>query len=102
MVNYQEARAKPTNKQLYKLKSAAKKKTKQSKKKTETILKLNKKKFGNEELSHELIARETTKKRNAFANNMSTDIKFSKAQISKKIQSGGSFRSWSANLGKND
>ena len=31
---------------------------------------------------------------------MSTDIKFSKAQISKKSQSGGSFCSWSANLGK--
>ena len=31
---------------------------------------------------------------------MSTDIKLSKAQISKIIQSGGSFRSWLANLGK--
>ena len=32
---------------------------------------------------------------------MSTDIKLSKAQISKIIQSGGSFASWLANSGKN-
>ena len=38
--------------------------------------------------------------RNAFANNMSTDIKLSKAQISKTIQSGGSFGSWLADFGK--
>ena len=31
-------------------------------------------------------------------NNMSTDMKLSKAQISKIIQSGGSFGSWLANL----
>ena len=31
---------------------------------------------------------------------MSTDIKFSKAQISKIIQSGGSFESWLDNLGR--
>ena len=31
---------------------------------------------------------------------MSTDIKLSKIQISKIIQSGGSFESWLANLGK--
>ena len=38
-----------------------------------------------------LIIRKTTRIRNAFANDMSTDIKLSKAQISKIIQSGGSF-----------
>ena len=38
--------------------------------------------------------------RNTFANNISTDIKLSNAQISKIIQSGGSFGSWLANLGK--
>ena len=38
--------------------------------------------------------------RNAFANNMSTDIKLSKAQMSKTIQSGGSFGSWLGSLGK--
>ena len=44
--------------------------------------------------------RQTTKRRNAFAKNMSTDIKLSKAQISKIIQSGGPFGSWLGNLGK--
>ena len=42
MANYQEARFKLTNTQLSKLKSAAKKKT-------GTILKLNKENFGDEE-----------------------------------------------------
>ena len=36
-----------------------------------------------------LATRQRTKLRNAFDNNMSTDIKLSKAQISKIIQSGG-------------
>ena len=51
-------------------------------------------------MPHELCltTRQTTKIRNAFAKNMSTDIKLSKAQISKMIQSGGSFGSWLANL----
>ena len=42
---------------------------------------------------HELILakREWTKTRNIVAINMSTDIKFSKAQVSKITQSGGSF-----------
>ena len=42
-------------------------------------------------LPHELLltARQTTKLRNAIENNMSTDIKLPKAQISKIIQSGG-------------
>ena len=38
--------------------------------------------------------------RNTIANNISTDIKLSNAQISKIIQSGGSLGSWLANLGK--
>ena len=33
-----------------------------------------------------------------FANNVSTDVKISKVQISKIIQSGGSFDSWLGNL----
>ena len=95
MTNYQEVRVKVTNTQLNKLKSAAKNKT-------GTILRLNKKNFEDEELPHELFltARQTTKIRNAFANNVSTDIKLSKAQISKIIQSSGSFGSWLGNLGK--
>ena len=41
-------------------------------------------------MPHELLftARQKTKVRNAFNNNVSTDLKFSKAQISKIIQSG--------------
>ena len=80
MANYQEAKVKLTNTQLNKLKSAAKNKT-------GTILKINKKNFEDEELRHELFltTKQTTKTRNAFANNMSRDIKLSKAQISKII-----------------
>ena len=47
-----------------------------------------------------LTTRQTTKIRNVFANNMSTDIKLRKAQIAKIIQSDGSFGSWLGNLGK--
>ena len=95
MANYQEKRVKLTNTHLNKLKSSARNKT-------GTILRLNKKSFEDEELPDELFltTRQTTKIRNAFANNMSTDIKLSKAQISKIIQSGGSFGSWLGNLGK--
>ena len=52
-------------------------------------------------MSHELFLtpKQTTKIRNAFAKNMSTDIKLSKAQISKLIQAGRSFGSWLGNLG---
>ena len=88
-------KAKLTNKQLNTLKSAAKNKT-------GIMLRINKKNFEDEELPHELFAtaRQTTKIKNTFANNMSTDIKLSKAQIPKIIQSGGSFGSWLANIGK--
>ena len=47
-----------------------------------------------------LITRQTTKIRNGFANNMSTNIKLSKAQLSKIIQSTGILGSWLCNLGK--
>ena len=47
-----------------------------------------------------LTTRHTTNIRNAFANNASTDIKLSKFEISKIIQSGGSFGSRLSNLGK--
>ena len=95
MVNYLEVGAKLTNTQLNKLKSAAKNKT-------ETTLRLNKKSFEDEELPHQLFLakRKTTKIRNTIANNKSTDTKLSKAQISKIIQSDGSFGSWLGNLGK--
>ena len=83
MANYHEARVKLTKTQLNKLKSAAKNKT-------GTIFRLDKKNFEDEKWPHELFrtTRQTTKIRNAFANNMSTNLKLSKAQISKIIQSG--------------
>ena len=95
MATYQEARGKLTNTQLNKWKYVAKNKTRK-------ILRLNKKNFEDEELPYELFLteRQTTKIRNAFDNNMLTDIKLSKAQISEVIQSGGSFGSWLADLGK--
>ena len=76
-------RVRLTNTQLNKLKSAA-------------ILRLTKEHFEDEELPHELFltTRQTNKIINSFANNMSTDIKLSKTQISKIIQLGGSFGSW--------
>ena len=82
MASYLEVRVKLTNTQLNKLKSAAKNKI-------GTILRIKKqKKFQDEELPHELFptTRQTTKIRNAFANNMPTVIKLSKAQICKIIQ----------------
>ena len=56
-----------------------------------TTLRMNLKMSNGNDLSHELLLteRQKTKLRNAFNNNMSTDIKLSKAQITKIIQSGG-------------
>ena len=95
MTNCQEARVKLTNTQWNKLKFAAKNKT-------GTILKLNKKNFGNEELPHDLFLtwRQTTEARHVFVNNISTDIKLNKAQISKINQLGGSLDSYLGSLGK--
>ena len=58
--------------------------------------------INNEELLHELFltTRQSTKIRNFFANNMSTDIKLSEAQISKIIQSGQFLGKTLGNLGK--
>ena len=80
MTNYQEVRVKLRNAQVNKSKSAANNKT-------GTILRLNKKNLEDKELQHELFltTRQTTKIKNAFANNMSRYIKLSKAQISKII-----------------
>ena len=54
--------------------------------------------LGENDVPHELllITRQKTRLRNAFNNNMSTDLKLSKAQISKMIQSGG-FLEWFSN-----
>ena len=70
MANSQEGRVKLTNTQLNKIKYAPKNKTR-------TIFRTNKQNFQDKELPHELFlaTRQTTKIRNAFANNMWTDIK---------------------------
>ena len=51
-------------------------------------MKISLKMFNGNDLPHELLltTRQKAKLRNAFNNNMSTDLKFSKAQISKIIQ----------------
>ena len=70
--------------QLKKLKTVVKNKT-------GTTLRMSLKMLNGNDLHHELLltTRQKTKLRNAFNNNMSTDLKLSKAQISKIIQSGG-------------
>ena len=80
MANYQEKRDKLTNTKLNKLKSPAKKK-----KNAGGILRLFKKNFEDEEFPHELFlkTRQTAKARNAFANNMSTDINLVKLKYLK-------------------
>ena len=54
-------------------------------------LRMNLKMLNGSDLPHELLltTRQKTNIRNAFNNNMSTDLKLSRAQISKIIQSGG-------------
>ena len=56
--------------------------------------------FNGNNIPHQLLltTRQTTKIRNAIENNMSTDIKLSKAQISKMIQSGGFLGSLSSKI----
>ena len=84
MVEYSKAKVKLTSRQLKQLKTAVENKT-------GTTLRMSLKMFNRNDLPHELLL--TTKQKimqkNAFNNNMSTDLKFSKAQISKIIQSGG-------------
>ena len=84
MVEYNTVNAKLSNSQLNKLKRAVKNRQ-------GTILRMDAKMLKANNLSRELLltTRQTTKQRDAIENNMSTDIKFSKAQISKIIQSGG-------------
>ena len=84
MVEYNTANAKLSNLQLNKLKCAVKNKQ-------GTTLRMNANIFNGNNLAHELLltTRQTTKLRNAIENNLQTDIKLRKAQISKIIQSGG-------------
>ena len=84
MVEYTKVNVKLSDAQLKKLKTAVKDKTR-------ITLRMSLKMFAGNDLPHELLltTRQKIKLRNAFNNNMSTDLKLSKAQISKIIQSGG-------------
>ena len=84
MVEYTKVNVKLSNTQIKKLKDAVKNNT-------GTILGISLKMFNGNNLLHELLltTRQKTKIRNAFNNNTSTDIRLSKVQINKIIQSGG-------------
>ena len=83
MVEYSEINCKLTNVQLNKLKKAVKSNE-------GATLKLGIRNFNKNETPHKflLTTRQNTKLRNALNNNSATDIKLSKAQIKKIIQSG--------------
>ena len=82
MVEYGKVNVKLSDTQLKKLKTVVKEKT-------GTTLRISLKTFHGNDLPHELLltTRQKTKLRNAFNNNISTDLKNSRAQISKIIQS---------------
>ena len=84
MVEYTKLNVKLSNAQIKKLKDEVKRNT-------GTTLRISLKMFNGNNLPHELLltTRQKTKIRNAFNNNTSTDLKLSKAQINKIIQSGG-------------
>ena len=83
MVEYNTLNTELSNSQLNKLKYAVKNKQ-------GTTLRMNARMFNGNSLPRELLLtiRQTTRLRNAIENNMSTDKKLSKAQISEIIQSG--------------
>ena len=84
MVEYSKVNCKLTNVQLNKLKKSVKSNE-------GATLRLGIKNFNKDEIPHELLltTRQNTKLRNAINNNLATDIKLSKAQIKKLIQSRG-------------
>ena len=84
MVEYSKINCKLANVQLNKFKKAVKSNER-------ATLRLGIKNFNKDEFPHELLltARQNTKLRNAINNNLTSDIKLSKAQIKKLIQSGG-------------
>ena len=84
MVEYSEINCKLKNVQLNKLKKAVKSNE-------GATLRLGIKNFNKDEHPHELLltTRQNTKLRNVTNNNSATDVKLSKAQIKKIIQSGG-------------
>ena len=84
MVEYTKTNCKLTNVQLNKSKKSVKSNE-------GATLRLGIKNFNKNELPHELLltTRQNAELRNAINNNLATDIKLSKAQIKKIIQSGG-------------
>ena len=78
MVEYSKVNGKLSDIQLRKLKTAVKDKK-------GTTLRISLNMFNGNDLPHELLL--TTRLRNAFNNNILTDLKLSKAKISKIIQS---------------
>ena len=84
MVEYNKVNVKLSDTQLKKLNTSVKNKT-------GAALRMSLKMFNENDLPHELLltTKQKTKLRNAFNNKMSTDLKLSKAEISKIIQSGG-------------
>ena len=84
MVEYSKINCKLTNVQLNKLNKAVKSNE-------GTTLRLGIKNFNKDDTPHELLltTRQNTKLRNAINNNSAIDLKLSKAQIKKLIQSGG-------------
>ena len=84
MVEYSKIKCKLSNVQLNKFKKVVKSNE-------GATLRLGIKNFDKNERAHELLltTRQNTKLRNAINNNSATDIKLSKAQIKKLIQSGG-------------
>ena len=86
MTQYNSLNVKLSNSQLNRLKSAIKDET-------EVVLRLSSNMIGDNETNfpYELLLtnRQVASLRKAFANNSSDDIKLSKSQLSKVIQSGG-------------
>ena len=86
MIEYTKVNVKLSHTQIKILKGAVKNNT-------GTTIRISLRMFNGNDLPHELLCttRQKAKIRNAFNNNMSTNLKLSKAQINKIIQSGGFF-----------
>ena len=87
MTKYNSLNVKLSNSQLNKFKSAIKNET-------EVVLRLSSNVIGDNETNFPrklLTDTQVSSLRNAFANDLSADIKLSKTQLSKMIQSGGFF-----------
>ena len=84
MVEYNKVNVKLSDTQLENLRNTVKKKT-------GTTLRISFKKCNGNNLPHELLltTKHKVKIRNIFNNNMSTDLKLSKAQIFKIVETGG-------------